>query len=64
MLCQFLLYNVVNLVHVYIYPHPLKPPSFPLIIQFKWMNYAMCGLHLNKRVKKKKKNLLGKGQNS
>ena len=29
MLCQFLMYNEVNQLYVYIYPLPLGPPSYP-----------------------------------
>ena len=29
MLCQFLLYNEVNQLYVYLYPLPLGPPSHP-----------------------------------
>ena len=29
MLCQFLLYNSVKQLYVYLYPLPLEPPSYP-----------------------------------
>ena len=29
MLCQFLLYNKVSQIYVYVYPFPLEPPSYP-----------------------------------
>ena len=32
MLCQFLLYNIVNWPYAYIYPFPLEPPSHPPIL--------------------------------
>ena len=51
MLCQFLLYNRVNCLYVYIYPLPLQspiPPSYPVPSIYVSQSTELSSLHYTK----------------